>query len=130
VSKYKALILEIIQSSSGHITAEEIFLIAKRLQPSIAIGTVYRNLGLMTIAGEIKRIVIPDSPDIFEIFTQQHEHLICQNCQKISDISVHNLKEYLKKQTGLEITGFDLNLRYICNTCKTAIKQARKSSIT
>jgi Fe2+ or Zn2+ uptake regulation protein len=130
MAKYRELILEIIKLSCGHMTAEEIFLKAKKQQPSIAIGTVYRNLGLMTEAGEIKRIIIPNSPDIFEIYTHQHEHLICQNCRQIADISVHNLKEYLKKQTGLEITRYDLNVQYICDTCKKRNKQALKSSIT
>ncbi len=37
-----------------HMTAEEIFIKAKQIQPSIAVGTVYRNLGLMTEAGENK----------------------------------------------------------------------------
>jgi Fe2+ or Zn2+ uptake regulation protein len=118
MAKYRDLILEIIKASSGHMTAEEIYLKAKQLQPSIAVGTVYRNLGLMAEAGEIRRIVIPDSPDIFDILTHPHEHLICQKCRDISDISVSSMIGYLQKQTGLEILGYDLNIRYICENCK------------
>ncbi|MBN1601171.1 MAG: transcriptional repressor [Chitinispirillaceae bacterium] len=118
MAKYRDLILEIIKASSGHMTAEAIYLEAKKLQPSIAVGTVYRNLRLMTEAGEIKRVVMANSPDIFDISTHPHAHLICQKCHTIADFSISNLEEHLQKLTGLEILGYDLNVRYICNICK------------
>ncbi len=99
-------------------TAEEIYLKAKQIQSYIAVGTVYRNLGLMTDAGEIRRVMIPNAPDRFDKFTNLHEHIICQNCGVLSDISVSNLQDYLEKQTGIEIVGYDLNLRYICDECR------------
>lgn len=105
-------------SSNEHLTAEEIFMKAKQIQPSIAIGTVYRNLALMTEAGEIRRVVMPNAPDRFDRSLLPHEHLICQNCGKVSDISVSDLKDYLEKQAGIEILGYDLSLRYICDKCK------------
>jgi Fe2+ or Zn2+ uptake regulation protein len=118
LTKQRKLILDIIMSSNEHLTAEEIFMKAKQIQPSIAIGTVYRNLALMTEAGEIRRVVMPNAPDRFDRSLLPHEHLICQNCGKVSDISVSDLKDYLEKQTGIEILGYDLSLRYICDKCK------------
>lgn len=99
-------------------TAEEIYMKAKKVMPSIAIGTVYRNLCLMTEAGEIRRITIPNAPYRFDKSLHPHEHLICQNCGELSDITVSDLKDYIEKQTGIEILGYDLSLRYICNKCK------------
>jgi Fe2+ or Zn2+ uptake regulation protein len=99
-------------------TAEAVYLEAKKLQPSIAVGTVYRNLRLMTEAGEIKRVVMPDSPDIFDISTHPHVHLICQKCLQIADFSIPGLEEHLQKLTGLEILGYNLNVQYICKTSK------------
>jgi Fe2+ or Zn2+ uptake regulation protein len=118
LTKHRKLILDIITSSIAHMTAEEIFMKAKQLQPSIAVGTVYRNLGLMTEAGEIKRISIPNTPDRYDKTLIPHEHLICQNCRELSDITVSELKEYIEKQTGIKILGYELNLRYICDKCK------------
>jgi len=117
LSKHRELILEIIKSS-GHMTADEIYMKAKQIRPSIAIGTVYRNLGLMTEAREIRRIFVPNAPDRFDSFTNPHEHLFCQNCRTLSDISINNLKDYLEKQTGVKIIGYDLNLKYICSECR------------
>jgi Fe2+ or Zn2+ uptake regulation protein len=118
MSKHRKLILDILMSSSEHMTAEKIFMKAKQIQPSIAVGTVYRNLGLMTEAGEIKRVSMFNAPDRYDITLHPHEHIICQECGELSDISVSNLKEYLEKQTGIAILGYDLNVRYICEKCK------------
>lgn len=118
MTKQRKLIFDIIMSSTEHMTAEEIYMEAKKILPSIAVGTVYRNLGLMTEAGEIRRITIPNAPDRFDRSLLPHEHLICQNCGEVSDIFVSDLKDYIEKQTGIKILGYDLNLRYICNECK------------
>lgn len=118
MTKQRKLILEIINSSSDHMTAEEIYTKAKQIERSIAIGTVYRNLGLMTEAGEIRRFPVPNEPDRFDKLTHPHDHLICQGCGALSDISVADLKGYLKEQTGIDIIAYDLNLRYICDECK------------
>jgi Fe2+ or Zn2+ uptake regulation protein len=118
LGKHRKLILEIIMSSTEHMSAEEIFIRAKQIQPSIAVGTVYRNLGLLTAAGEIRRIVMSNAPDRYDRRLFPHEHLICQNCGELSDISVSDLKGYLEKQIGIEILGYELNLKYICDKCK------------
>lgn len=118
MTKQRKLILDIIISSTEHMTAEEIYMKAKKVLPSIAIGTVYRNLSLMTEAGEIRRVTMPNAPDRFDRSLLPHEHLICQNCEELSDITVSDLKDYLEKRTGIEILGYDLSLRYICDKCK------------
>lgn len=118
MTKQRRTILEIIKSSPGHMTAEEIYAKAKQIMPSIAIGTVYRNLGLMADEGEIRRFPIPGKPDRYDKSVKPHEHLVCQRCGEISDFFVSGLQDYLERQTGIEITGYDLNLRYICEKCK------------
>ncbi len=118
MKKHRMLILDIIKSSEGHMKAEEIYMKAKQLQPSIAVGTVYRNLGLMTEAGEIRRISILNAPDRYDKSLHPHEHLICQSCGELTDITVSDLKEYMEEQTGIEILSYELNLRYICDKCK------------
>ena len=98
-------------------TAEEIYMKVKKKLPSIAIGTVYRNLA----HGGSRRNPapsIPGSPDRFDRSTRPHEHAVCQKCGEVCDIFVDGMKEYLQQHTGMEITGYDLNLRCICEKCK------------
>ena len=66
MTRQRALILEILQHSPKHLTADEIFAIAREKMPGIARGTVYRNLKLMEQAREIARLEMPDGPDRFD----------------------------------------------------------------
>ena len=59
MTKQRQLILDIINRSCSHPSAEEIYREAKQIMPSIALGTVYRNLGLMAKDGEIRRQMQP-----------------------------------------------------------------------
>ncbi len=118
MTKNRKLILEIIKSSDKHLTADEIYMKAKKIQPFIAVGTVYRNLTLMEKDGEIRRIAIANVSDRFDKSTHLHEHLVCQKCRALSDIFLPDLQDYLEKQTGIKISGYDLNLKYICDECQ------------
>lgn len=44
MTRQRALILEILQHSPKHLTADEIFAIAREKMPGIARGTVYLSL--------------------------------------------------------------------------------------
>lgn len=117
MTKQRKVIFDIIQKAEDHLTAEQIFLLAKEKMPSIAVGTVYRNLNLMENEGEIRRISMFHAPDRFDKRTSAHEHMICSRCGSLKDISLDGLKETLEKQTGAEILSYDLNLYYICPDC-------------
>ena len=47
MTRQRRLILELMQQSPRHLTADEIFAQARTRMPNIARGTVYRNLKLM-----------------------------------------------------------------------------------
>ena len=54
-SKQREEIINILKESYSHPTAEEVYLLAKEKNPNISLGTVYRNLKLLTEEG-IKHI--------------------------------------------------------------------------
>ena len=57
MTRQRQLIYKIIMNTEGHLSADEIFGYAKAEMPSIALGTVYRNLRLMVEDKEIRQIV-------------------------------------------------------------------------
>ena len=118
MTKQRQLIFEILSEMRGHPTAEQIFLEAKRRMPSIAMGTVYRNLGLMVDAGEIRRVVIANEPDRFDHTLAPHHHMICTRCGQVTDIASGDMRSYIEKLAGVEIESYDLSIRYICPVCR------------
>ena len=120
MTKQRTLIYQIMMKSTGHLTAEEIFALAKAEMPSIVRATVYNNLNALTEQGLIRRVKAFGQPDHYDRNLSAHDHLICEGCGKISDVTVGDLKKELSERAGIEITGYELNLHYLCPACRKA----------
>lgn len=123
MTQQRRIILDVIRKSKRHMTAEQIYLQAKQILPSIAMGTVYRNLGLMASAGEVLRIEMPGQPDRFDKTLCPHHHCICSKCGEVSDIPIPDLTARLEKMLGAPIDSYDLTVHLICDSCRSAGKK-------
>lgn len=118
LTEQRRLITEIIRNTDSHMTAEQIYILAKERMPGIAMGTVYRNLGLMEHDGEIMRIPVPDAPDRFDRNTHQHEHMLCRKCGNLEDVSLPGLLAVMNSMTEMQIDSYELALYGICTNCQ------------
>lgn len=121
MTKQRILILSIIKNSDGHLTAEEIYNIAKAEMPNIALGTVYRNLGKLCEDNEIKLITKKGFPDCYDRSTHPHGHLICDCCGRVSDFPIADVGGELEHKLGEKLTGYDVNAHYVCQYCREKI---------
>lgn len=117
MTKYSNLIIELINHSDAHMTAEQIFLQLKKSEPKVVLATVYNNLNALSQKGLIRKLSIADSPDRYDKITR-HDHLICQKCGEISDINFGDFTGELNRQLDEEIISYDLKAFYICLNCK------------
>lgn len=115
--RYENFILDIINNSNKHMTAEQIFFALKKTYPSVVLATVYNNLNNLYKLGKIRKISIEGCPDRYDK-TVRHDHLICRCCGKLSDIYLDDITSELEKQTGFPIDGYDLKVQYICPQCR------------
>lgn len=120
MTKQRELILNILKQSDRHLTADEIFFLAKLKMPTIAMATVYNNLNAMNDAGTIKRLHIDGVADCFDKVIDPHDHLLCDKCGKISDIRIPELAALLEERVGTEIEDYELTVHYICPECRNA----------
>ena len=118
MTKQKALILRLINESDQHPTAEQVFALAKAEMPAIVRATVYNNLNTLTAEKRIRRITLHGDADRYDSVHVPHEHLICACCGKISDLSLGDLLPELCERTGLELLSYQLNLEYLCPSCR------------
>ncbi len=119
MTKQKLIISQIVENSCGHPTAEEIYLEAKKFLPSIAVGTVYRNLNRMVADGEIRRISIPGKPDHYDRIHVKHSHIWCIQCGKISDVENGlwvQLPDPLPENAKL--LDYELLVKCLCSECQ------------
>lgn len=118
MTRQRELILNIIQSSDRHPTAEEIFRDAKTVMPSLAYGTVYRNLSLMLDAGEIRLVEVSDGSNRYDKNTEPHDHIMCPVCGAVKDVFWGDLTPMFREMSGADIVSYELNLRALCDDCK------------
>jgi len=84
----RKVVLEVIKSACYHPTAEQIYKLTKKQLPKVSIGTVYRNLDVLTAQNLIKRIDIPGEPTRFDADLSNKAYFVCRNKGAIYDIIV------------------------------------------
>jgi Fe2+ or Zn2+ uptake regulation protein len=124
MTKNQEIILKIIQSADRHLTAEDIYMKCRNKTSKMSIATVYRNLSVMVDKDMIARISTSGLPDHYDKNIVRHEHIICRYCGNMQDVDVGDLKSYLEQYTGMEISSYDLCMRYVCDSCKQKQKKA------
>lgn len=111
------LILDIINCSHDHLTAEQIFMELKKVAPKTVLATVYNNLDTLCEQGLVRKVSIEGSPDRFDK-TVKHDHLVCKKCGALSDITFDDITASLSQQLGEPILSYDLKVNYICPNCR------------
>ena len=122
MTKYAEKILDIVEHSDCHMTAEQVFDRLRRDFPRVALATVYNNLNRLAEEGHIRRLSVEGMPDRFDR-TQRHDHLLCRRCGALEDIRLSDLTAWLEKETGIPILAYDLKLLYLCNECRRRVEE-------
>ena len=86
MTQQRRIIYDVIRKSKRHMTAEQIYREARQILPSIAMGTVYRNLTLFKQQGLVSSIATVDGVERFDGNTIPHVHFICTDCNAVIDL--------------------------------------------
>ncbi len=87
-SRQREAIQRCLMDCQDHPTAETVYLRMKDEFPNISLGTVYRNLSLLSDLGEIQKITASGGPDRFDGNVQPHFHFMCRSCGCVMDINI------------------------------------------
>ena len=123
MSRYARTILDIVNASSEHLTAEQIYLRLKESMPGVVLATVYNNLRQLVGEGRIRRIALAGGADRYDK-TARHDHLICRDCGKLMDFTFADLTGQLSEQLGEEIISYDLQVTCLCPACRQAQRES------
>lgn len=115
--KYEKLVYDIIYKEPRHLTAEDIFLELKAQEPKVVLASVYNNLKVLHEKKLIHKVTVEGMPDRYDSI-QRHDHVVCTKCGKLTDFWFKDLTEELEEHLGFAITGYDLNVQYVCSECK------------
>ena len=87
-SYQRELILEAVKSVKTHPTADMVYDSLHAENPHLSLGTVYRNLAVLAMGGDITPIYTGDNKVHYDGDAQPHCHFVCKGCSKIIDIFI------------------------------------------
>lgn len=87
-SRQRDAIVAFLKTRKDHPTADTVYKEIRNSIPNISLGTVYRNLSLLSERGEIMRLVCDGKVDRFDADVSPHYHFICKSCGCLKDMDV------------------------------------------
>lgn len=87
-SRQRESIKHYLMTTKEHPTADTVYMHVKKEFPNISLGTVYRNLNLLTDIGEAIKISTPDGGDRFDGRIEPHNHFLCEECGRLLDLDL------------------------------------------
>lgn len=123
MTRQRRVILEVLREHRGrHLTAEEIYCLVKPLLTSISLGTVYRNLQLLTEEGIVARTMAFDGRARFEMGERElaHHHFICLECGSIMDVPCYSLScemQAFAANHNLRVASHFFEMHGYCAAC-------------
>ena len=103
-SRQRQVIKDFLMTRKDHPTADVVYMNVKHEYPNISLGTVYRNLSLLTELGEIRRLRMGDGVDHYDADTSQHYHVICTECGSVTDLKARGIDNMINL-SDLEYDG-------------------------
>lgn len=116
-SKQREAILAVVRSLNTHPTAHEIYEIVRKTIPNISLGTVYRNLSMLSEGGKIDMLLLGDGSIRFDGNVKTHIHLTCTKCGKIEDVVLQNGDLEILKSAEKAGFVFERGVYVLYGTC-------------
>ena len=106
-----------------HFTAEELVGDVRKLDPSVARGTVYRTLLLLHEAGVVEKHDFRYGPPYYEVThgKAHHDHLMCIQCGEIIEFQeprVERLQDEVVRRYGYQLLSHTHKLYGLCRQCQ------------
>jgi Fur family ferric uptake transcriptional regulator len=130
-TRQRKIILDAVLSAPRHVDAETVAKVAKKIDSSIGLATVYRTLRMMTDSKILIERHFNDLRACFEFADEDvhHDHLICNQCGEIIeffDEHIERIQEEVSKDLGFVLTSHKMELFADCLNSKNCTRKQNK----
>lgn len=120
MTKQRRIILEELRKLTSHPTADELYEIVRQRLPRISLGTVYRNLDVLSESGEVLKLESAGNQKRFDGDVSPHWHVRCLHCGRVGDVTA---KATAPTVEGMEAPGFTIThgmMEFfgVCDACR------------
>ncbi len=120
MTRQRRILLDVLDRKNWHPTAEEVYHIVRKQAPRISLGTVYRNLDILSRQGTITKIEEAGTQRRYDGNPTPHYHLKCLDCGEVWDVpgeAVTWQRPLDVAIPGFTITGHRLLFEGYCARC-------------
>jgi len=125
LTKQRRVVVQVMESASRHMDAEEILASAQQIDKGITRVTVYRTLDLLKRQGlidELDLLHLRGHRHFYESHgPRDHIHVACIQCGKVREVEsplYEELKQQIARDCGIEITIARTEVGGICDECR------------
>ncbi|CAN5848132.1 Fur family transcriptional regulator [soil metagenome] len=121
LTSQRKAVLEALKEARGHPSAEDVYLIVKKKNPKVALGTVYQALSVLEKIGVIGAKHWSESPTRYDLNTQPHLDIRCQDCGGVSEIpgiELGELESRIQENTSYDVKHATLVVEGLCAGCQ------------
>jgi Fe2+ or Zn2+ uptake regulation protein len=116
----RAVVYEVLASTSAHPTADEVFTSSRDNVPDISLATVYKALEAFVSCGVARKLAMGAGPARYDSRIDDHEHIRCLACGRVQDIDGLHPPEWMAgvaSLTSYDVVGYRLELQGYCPDC-------------
>ncbi|MBE3598456.1 MAG: transcriptional repressor [Limnochordaceae bacterium] len=119
-TKQREVILRVLRGTKSHPTADWVYQEVRKELPNISLGTVYRNLKILTASGEALELSYGSSYSRFDGTPENHYHFVCQRCGRVEDVPMpvdESLDRAVEQLMGVKVRQHRLEFYGLCEQC-------------
>lgn len=115
------VIVEAAFSTEEHFTAEQLWDMARRIDPATSRATLYRTLSLLVESGLLTEIDLGRDQKYYDpnfVDHPHHNHLICVDCGKViefEDEHIETLFDCITRRLGFRATSKSMRIEACCD---------------
>jgi Fur family ferric uptake transcriptional regulator len=130
MTRQRKIILDALENVESHLTADQVYEIVRQRLPRISLGTVYRNLEVLSNSGMIKKLEFGGSQKRFDSDLSDHYHVRCTKCGRVDDVEADawmTVADFPRSDNGYDVVGHRLEFIGICPACKQSKPASQKT---
>ena len=126
----RTAVLEVLDLATGHLTAEDVTMLATARTPGVHRATVYRALATLTELGLVTHIHLGGAATVYHLSlldtaspanTAGHVHLQCTTCKEVIDVpssTLTSLVEHVERDHRFRLEPDHTALLGTCARCR------------
>jgi Fur family peroxide stress response transcriptional regulator len=115
-------VLRVLVNDKEHLSVEQIYERVKADFPMTSLATIYKTVAVLKEMGEVLELGFGDGCNRYDGSKPfAHPHLVCIQCQRISDVEVDRLDELpqdVAQKTGYRIVNHRFDFFGVCPACQ------------